>query len=110
MSASAQEVIWLRRLFASLGVSCSSPTTIYEDNQGAIEISRNPKHHDRTKHIDVCHHFVRERVASNEIAVVSYPTNEMTADIMTKGLGAVKFMKFREGLGVWNVDDVLKEL
>ena len=108
LSTSTQEVIWLRRLFASLGVADDAATTIYEDNQGALELSRNPKHHDRTKHIDVCHHFVRERVATNEIDVVYCSTNDMTADIMTKGLGAVKFVKFREGLGVWNVDDVLK--
>lgn len=46
-------------------------------------------------------------MATNEIDVVYCSTNDMTADIMTKGLGAVKFVKFREGLGVWNVD-VLK--
>ena len=104
LSMATQEVIWLRRLFASLGLSGDVPTLIFEDNQGAIDISKNPKHHDRTKHIDVSHHFVRERVASNEIAIVYCPTDEMTADVMTKGLGAVKYRKFRDGLGVFNVN------
>ena len=99
----------MRRLLTSLGIQCDSPTRIYKDNQGAIEISKNPKRHDRTKHIDVCHHFVRERVASNEVAVVYCPTEEMTPDIMTKGLGAVKFTKFRDGMGVLNFDDVMKK-
>ena len=98
LSAATQEVIWLRRLFKCLGIDSDSPSKIYEDNQGAIEISRNPKHHDRTKHIDVCHHFVRERVASNEVAVLYCPTDNMIANIMTKGLGAVKYRKFRDGL------------
>ena len=77
---------------------------MYEDNQGAIDISKNPKHHDRTKHIDVSHHFVRECVASNEVAVVHLPTEYMTADILTKGLGAVKYRRFRDGMGVFDVD------
>jgi hypothetical protein len=108
LSAAAQEVIWLRRLLDSLGIPSDSPTKIYEDNQGAIEISRNPKRHDRTKHIDVCHHFVRERVASNEVSVVYCHTDEMTADIMTKGLGTIKFSKFRDAMGVLNVDEIMK--
>ena len=108
LSAATQEVIWLRRLFKCLGIDSDSPSKIYEDNQGAIEISRNPKHHDRTKHIDVCHHFVRERVASNEVAVLYCPTDNMIADIMTKGLGAVKYWKFRDGLGVFDVNCVFR--
>ena len=46
-----------------------APTTIYKDNQGAIELAKNAKYHNRTKHIDICHHFVCERVISNEIQV-----------------------------------------
>ena len=46
----------------------------------------NAKYHNRTKHIDICHHFVRERVVSNEIQVISCPTGDMIADIITKGL------------------------
>ena len=104
LSSASQELIWLRRLLSKLGICFDSPTTIYEDNQGAIDISKNPKHHDRTKHIDVCHHFIRERVATNEVAVVYCPTDNMTADILTKGLGSVKYRKFRDGLGVFDVD------
>ena len=104
LSKATQEAIWLRRLLNSLGDEIRSPTTIFEDNQGAIDLSKNPKHHDRTKHIDICHHFVRERVATKEIAVTYCPTEEMTADIMTKGLHVVKFQKFRQMLGVRDSD------
>ena len=44
-----------------------APTTIYEDNQGAIELAKNAKYQNQTKHIDICHHFVCERVVSSEI-------------------------------------------
>ena len=90
----------MRRLLSGLKKDMSAPTTIYEDNQGAIDLSKNPKHHDRTKHIDVSHHFVRERVASKEIFVSYCPTDSMTADIMTKALPAVKFRRFCQMLGV----------
>ena len=106
LSTATQEGIWLRRLLSGLKVDTRNATVIYEDNQGAIDLSKNPKHHDRTKHIDVCHHFVRERVASKEISVIYCPTNDMTADVMTKGLTTVKYQKFRQMLGVQDVANV----
>ena len=87
-------------MFKDIGVDIIYPTTLFEDNQGAIEISKNAKYHDRTKHIDVAHHFVRERIAAKDIEVRYCPTNDMIADIMTKGLGSIKFTKFRDLIGV----------
>ena len=101
LSVATQELIWLRRLFTDVGVDMISPTqVIFEDNQGAIDLSKNPKHHNRTKHIDVSHHFVRERVASKEVEARYCPTEHNMADIMTKGLSRGLFEKFRDGLGV----------
>ena len=84
----------------SIGSSTASPTTIFEDNQGAIDLSRNPKHHNRTKHIDTSYHFTRERVASNEISVKYCPTSDMIADTMTKALPKFPFEKLRDLMGV----------
>ena len=100
LSLATQESIWLRRLLESIRHTTASPTVIYEDNQGAIEISKNPKHHNRTKHIDVSFHFTRERVSSKEVTVVHCPTSDMIADVMTKALGRVQFQKLRDLLGV----------
>ena len=61
-----------------------SPTTLYEDNQGAIELSKNPKFHNRTKHIDISYHFIRERVLSKEISVTNCSTDNMLEDVITK--------------------------
>ena len=83
-----------------LGNMSYAATLIYEDNQGAIELSKNPKHHNRTKHIDISYHFVHEKVASNEIAAEYCPSEEMLADIMTKGLPKISFEKMRTALGV----------
>ena len=100
LSLATQEAIWLRRLTTDLGHRMISPTLMYEDNQGVIALSRNPQFHNRTKHIDVCYHFVREGVASNEIVIMYCPTQDMMADIMTKGLPKVTFEKFRHSLGI----------
>ena len=67
LSLATQEAFWLRRLINDLGNRMISPSLIYEDNQGAIQLSRNPRFDNRTKHIDVSYHFVRERVTSKEI-------------------------------------------
>ena len=83
--------------------AASHQTTIYEDNQGAIDLSHNPKHHNRVKHIDIAYHFARERVATKEIEVVYCPTDSMIADVMTKALSKEKFQMFRSLLGVMNI-------
>ena len=103
LSLATQEAIWLCRLINDLGNRMISPTLMYEDNEGAIQLSRNPKVHNRTKHIDVCYHFIRERVASNEIVVTYCPTQDMMADIMTKGLPKGTFEKCRNSLGPYRV-------
>ena len=100
LSLAAQEAVWLRRLMNSVGFGVESPTVIYEDNNSAIDLTRNAKYHNRTKHIDISHHFARERVESKEISVVHCPGTEMTADVMTKGLPRIQFEKLRGMLGV----------
>ena len=103
LSSATQEAIWLRSLMGDLGRQLDGPTIIYEDNQGAIELAKKAKYHNRTKHIDICHHFVRERVISNEILVIYCPAGDMIADIMTKGLSKLAFEKLRDLLGVHDI-------
>ena len=71
--------------------------------QGAMELAKNPKYHNRTKHIDICHHFIPERVMSNEIEVMYCNTKNMIADIMAKALPKPSFEKLRNLLGVFAV-------
>lgn len=103
LSLATQEAIWLCRLMKDFGKQTDAPTTIYEDNQGAIELAKNAKYHKRTKHIDICHHFVQERVVSNEIRVIYCPSQDMVANIMTKGLPKPAFEKLRDLLRVYDV-------
>ena len=100
LSIATQEVIWLRRLLSDLLVDMNTATKLLEDNKGAIDLSKNPKNHGRTKHIDVSYHFIRERILTKEIEVNYVPSSENLADVMTKPLPRVPFEKFRDELGV----------
>ena len=62
LSTATQEAIWLRRLLTDVGEPLEESIVIHEDNQGAIAMAKNPVGHARTKHIDICYHFVREGV------------------------------------------------
>ncbi len=99
LSMATQEGIWLRRLMNDIVLRQDNPSVIYEDNQGAIGLSKNPKFHSRTKHIDIAFHFVREKVCDKSIDVIYCQTEEMMADIMMKPLSKAKFEKFRSMLG-----------
>ena len=93
LSTATQEAIWLRSLLPDLGEPPEGPTEIYEDNQGAISTAKNPAGHASTKHIDICCHFVRERVQDEAIALNYIGTDEMIADILTKPLLKHRFEK-----------------
>jgi hypothetical protein len=95
-----KEAVWLRTLLHDLGYTQVEATTIHSDNQGCIALSLNPVSHSRAKHIDIRHHFIRERVASDEIKLKFCSTKDMIADIFTKALPHDKFAKFRDALGV----------
>ena len=62
LSSATQESVWLRNLTSELGSPAETPTTIYEDNQSAIAMTKNPQFHGRAKHIDIKYHFIRENV------------------------------------------------
>ena len=96
----AREAIWLRRLLGELGYTQAEPTVIYSDNQGSIKLAHNPVHHSRTKHIDVQHHFVRELVESNVVALRYCPTDANVADVLTKPLLRIKHVQCAEALGL----------
>ena len=73
---------------------------IYEDNQSAICMAKNPKFHGRAKHIDLRYHFIRELVENKTIEIKYCSTENMIADIFTKGLPSEKFCKLRNMIGV----------
>jgi Reverse transcriptase (RNA-dependent DNA polymerase) len=89
-SEAAKEAIWWRSFMVSLGYDVTAATRIQSDNQSSIKLSKNPEHHKRSKHIDVRHHFIREKVNEGTIDLMYVNTSEMAADILTKPLVKVK--------------------
>jgi hypothetical protein len=96
----AREAVWLRKALMDLAALPLGPTRLKGDNQGAIILVKNAIVSARSKHIDVQHHFVRERVAMGELVVDYIPTAAMVADCLTKALAGPKFVMCRDSMGL----------
>lgn len=103
LSDCTKEAIHIRRFLAEI-FGEQQTTTIFNDNQGAGMLSKNPIFHNRTKHMDVRHHFVRQNVIENVIEVKYLPTEEMPADVLTKCLAKPNHEKCINKLGLVNID------
>lgn len=97
-----KEALWWRSLLheISLGFQVDKPTTIHSDNQSCIALSINSEFHARTKHIDIQHHFIREKVSDRSIVLKYVSTDDMVADILTKGLPKAKFYNLLPLMGM----------
>ena len=95
----AKEALWLRRLVRELGGD-DKPVVMHCDSQGAMAMMHNPTSSNRTKRIDVTHHFVRECVETAAISVTQVGTADMVADCLTKALPTDAFNKCRAALGL----------
>ena len=78
---------------------------IYCDNQSCIKLSSNPVFHNRSKHIEIQFHYIRDMVNRGVIQLEYICTNEQTANIFTKPLAKVKLKYFREKLGMINCNN-----
>ncbi|GKA88828.1 hypothetical protein Tco_0810640 [Tanacetum coccineum] len=94
------ETCWLRNLLRELHTPLSTATIVYCDNVSAVYLSSNPVQHQRTKHIEIDIHFVRDLVTTGHIRVLHVPSRYQYADIFTKGLPTALFDEFRDSLSV----------
>ena len=100
LSSASQEAIWLQQLISDLSKKAFHEMIIYEDNQSTICLAKNQAVHGRTKHIDIKYHFIRDLVEAGKIELVYCTTENMVADIFTKGLSIKQFEKIRQLTGV----------
>ena len=105
LASAAQEAMWLRQLIIDLKNEPVSATVIFEDNQSAICMAKNPQFHGRSKHIAIKYHFIRDQVENNNMELKYCRTNDMIADMLTKGLNGEQFAKLRHMAGVREVID-----
>ena len=96
-----KEAIWLRGLVGSLGLK-QEITVVHCDSQSAIYLTKNQMYHERTKHIDVRYHFLREIISQGDIAVKKISTSDNPADMLTKPIPVSKFMHCLDLIGVHN--------
>jgi hypothetical protein len=93
------EAAWLRQFLAELHSPLSRSTLVYCDNVSVVYLS-NPVQHQRTKHVEIDLHFVRDYVAAGAVRVLHVPTTSQFADIFTKGLPSSTFAEFRSSLNI----------
>jgi hypothetical protein len=76
------------------------------DNESAMKITTNPIQHKRTKHIDICHHFLRDHVSKGDIVIEGVRTDNQLVDIFTKPLDETRFCKLRSEFNVIDLPNV----
>jgi hypothetical protein len=102
-ATAACQGVWLSRLLGELIFKPPATVMLRIDNMSAIELCKNPVHHERSKHIDTRYHFIREKVGEGTVDVEHVRTNDQLADILTKALGRAKFAEMRLRLGVMEI-------
>ena len=99
MALTTCEVVWLSQLLKELGIKSTAPVTLKCDNQAALAIAVNPVHHERTKHVEVDCHFIRDKVNQNVIKPEYVPTTLQVADILTKSLPVAQHQQLLVKMG-----------
>ena len=97
LSEAAKDIVYLRKLLDGLDAKERSPSLLSTDSKSARDVSYNPEHHDRMKHVQRRHFFVRDMVESFEIEVPFVRTADNLADILTKPMkDAKQFHRLRK--------------
>ena len=103
----AKEIIWLKKLL----IDCKIKDVNYMlnvDNTSALKLIKNPEFHQRSKHIDVRYHFIRDLYNKGEIDVTYVKSEDQLADILTKQIPKSRFEYLRQRLGLRNKFDIEK--
>lgn len=100
LTEATKEAVFLRNFLIELGFDTLADVKILNDNVGAQKLAENPVFDARTKYIDIQHHSVRNVLKEGLLRIEHIPTEDMTADILTKGLPGPKHIRCMELLGL----------
>ena len=92
-------LLWIKKLLSDYGIS-QDTMVVYCDNFSAIDISKNPVQHSKTKHIEIRYHYIRDLVERKIVALEYIPIERQNADIFTKPLDRSEFKTLRQVIGV----------
>ena len=94
-----QQALWMKQALVDYGVRLEN-IPLMCDNKGAIDLIKNPVQHSRTKHIEICHHFLRDNVQKGNTSIEKVASEDNIVDIFTKPLKRELFNHLRLGLGM----------
>ena len=97
------QLLWMQKLLLDYGIR-QEHLSIYCDNTSAINISKNPVQHSRTKHIEIRHHFNRELVEDGTLTAEFIHIDDQKADLFTKPLDSKQFEFVHQNIGVISMD------
>jgi hypothetical protein len=105
--ACCAQILYMKHTLLDYGVVLKKVPLLC-DNESTVKIANNPVQHSRTKHIDICHHFLRDHVAKNDISLEDVRTKDQLADIFTKPLDEATFRRLRNELNVLDLSNFTK--
>jgi hypothetical protein len=106
LSEAVKEGLWIKNFINDLDVGIHfDKIPIHVDNESAIKLAKNPEFHQRSKHIDIRHHFIRDNVRDGTIEVTWMSGKENPADMLTKPLDPIKFTTICDSLRLTNVNN-----
>ena len=100
-------MLWLKKLMTEIGFPSRGTCRLFCDNKAAISISENPVQHDRTKHVEVDRHFIKEKLEDGIVEFLYIRSEDQLADILTK---AVNGQIFKTALNKLSIDDPITQL
>ncbi|GJU62778.1 putative RNA-directed DNA polymerase [Tanacetum coccineum] len=103
LASVTSEVIWILKVLKDLGYNNLLPVSLYCDSKPAIKIAANPVFHERTKHLEIDLHFVREKILKGIVKTFKVDSANQIADILTKGLDTIQHDKLVKDLGMINL-------
>lgn len=99
----ACELLWIKRVLRDLSIGINEAMNLYCDNQAAVKIANNPVQHDRTKHVEIDRHFIKDHLEKKTINLPFVNSKEQLADMLTKAVNARLFSDSLDKLGMIDI-------
>ena len=103
MAIVTSETVWLIALLNTFGYTHKHPVSLYDDSKASLYIAANPVFHERTKHIEIECHFIREKIKDGVIKTFHVPTRHQLADLFTFPLSQKKFLYLLSKMNLINI-------